>query len=36
MAKRALLGFKALPKHVRVLWLVAAWLTLTVSARLIG
>ena len=36
MAKRALIGFKRLPKHVRVLWVVAAWMTLSVSARLIG
>jgi hypothetical protein len=36
MAKRALVSFKSLPRHVRVLWFVAALMTLNLSVRLIG
>jgi hypothetical protein len=36
MARRAFRTFKTLPWHVRLLWLVAAFMTLNVAARLIG
>jgi hypothetical protein len=36
MARRVFRTFRTLPWHVRLLWLVAAFVTLNVAARLIA